>query len=60
MKLYSVKNFKVGQNILGFYLCKEKYIKKTRLGDSYIDLILQDVTGKVRAKIWNHACHFSN
>tara|TARA_Y100001970_G_scaffold185591_1_gene225725 strand:- start:16079 stop:16909 length:831 start_codon:yes stop_codon:yes gene_type:complete len=60
MKLYSVKNFKVGQNILGFYLCKEKYIKKTRLGDSYIDLILQDVTGKVRAKIWNHASHFSN
>ena len=55
MKLYSVENFKVGQDILGFYLCKEKYIKKTRLGDSYIDLILQDATGRVRAKVWNHA-----
>ena len=60
MKLSCVGDFKVGQNISGFYLCKEKYLKKTRLGDSYIDLILQDVTGKVRAKVWNHANHFSN
>jgi 3'-5' exoribonuclease len=60
MELSCVEDFKVGQSISGFYLCKEKYLKKTRLGDSYIDLILQDVTGKVRAKVWNHANHFSN
>ena len=60
MELSSVESFKVGQNILGFYLCKQKYIKKTRLGDSYIDLILQDSTGRVRAKVWNHAKHFSD
>jgi len=60
IKLFSIKNFKVGQNISGFYLCKDKYMKKTRLGDSYIDLILQDSTGKIRAKIWSHAKHFSN
>ena len=60
IKLFSIKNFKVGQSVSGFYLCKDKYIKKTRLGDSYIDLILQDSTGKIRAKIWSHAKHFSN
>ena len=60
IKLFSIKNFKVGQDVSGFYLCKDKYIKKTRLGDSYIDLILQDSTGKIRAKIWNHAKHFSS
>mgnify|MGYP001157195827 CR=1 FL=1 len=60
IKLFSIKSFKVGQNVSGFYLCKDKYIKKTRLGDSYIDLILQDSTGKIRAKIWSHAKHFSN
>ena len=60
IRLISIKNFKVGQDVSGFYLCKDKYIKKTRLGDSYIDLILQDSTGKIRAKIWNHAKHFSN
>ena len=60
MKLFPIKKFKVGQDIFGFYLCRKKYIKKTRLGDAYIDLILQDSTGKIRAKIWNHVEHFSN
>ena len=60
IKLFPIKKIKVGQNISGFYLCKNKYIKKTRLGDLYIDLILQDSTGKIRAKIWSNAKHFSN
>ena len=60
MKLFSIKDFKIGHTISGFYLCKEKYVKKTRLGDAYIDLVLQDATGKIRAKVWSHAKYFSN
>ena len=59
MKLCSIKDFKLGNKISGFYLCKKKYFKNTRLGDSYIDLILQDSSGIVRGKVWNHAKHFS-
>ena len=60
MQLFSIKDFKIGHTISGFYLCKEKYVKKTRLGDAYIDLVLQDATGKIRAKVWSHAKYFSN
>lgn len=58
--LSSIDKFKVGQTIFGFYLCKEKYNKKTRLGDDYIDLVLKDATSNIRAKIWENAKYFTN
>ena len=48
-----IKDFKEGMDVRGFYLCKYVEQKTTRLGDEYLDLMLQDKTGSVRAKIWS-------
>ena len=42
MKIHQINSFKVGNLIKGFFLCKEKYFKSTRLGDPFIDLIIAD------------------
>ncbi|MCH9023517.1 MAG: HD domain-containing protein, partial [Planctomycetes bacterium] len=36
----------------GFYLVTEKSLRKTRAGDSYLDMTLSDKTGKISAKMW--------
>ena len=59
MKFLNIDELKLGENVYGYYLCKKKYTKKTRLGDLYIDLILEDFSGIVRAKVWNHVDHFT-
>ena len=46
-------DFKEGMNIKGFYLCKYVETKITRLGDEYLDFVLEDKTGIIRAKIWS-------
>ena len=48
-----IKDFKEGVNVKGFYLCKYVEKKTTRLGDEYLDLMLEDKTGHIRAKIWS-------
>ena len=48
MKPVLIKNFKIGANIYGFYICKKIECKLTRLGDEYLDLLLQDKTGLIR------------
>ena len=48
-----IKDFKEGMNIKGFYLCKYVETKITRLGDEYLDFVLEDKTGIIRAKIWS-------
>ena len=56
IKIKSIDEFKIGQNIYGFYqsIFKEKKISKN--GDYYIDLLLKDRTGQINGKIW----HFTN
>ena len=56
IKTKHIDEFKIGQNIYGFYqsIFKEKKISKN--GDPYIDLSLRDSTGHINAKIW----HFSD
>ena len=49
-----ISYFKCGDKIKGFYLCKNFQIKISRLGDEYIDLILEDSSGSIRAKIWSY------
>ena len=53
MKITSIKNFKEGDQITGFFLCKSVENKITRLGDEYLDLILEDQSGSIKAKIWS-------
>ena len=60
MKLSTISSFKVGSTIRGFYICKEKSHRNTKNGDSYLDLILQDKTGKISAKIWDEVSHFDD
>jgi len=60
MKLTLIKNFKTGQDIHGFFICKKIECKLTRLGDEYLDLILQDKTGIIRGKIWSNVSQFKN
>ena len=56
IKIKSIDELKIGQNIYGFYqsIFKEKKISKN--GDYYIDLLLKDRTGQINGKIW----HFTN
>ena len=51
-KPQQISSFEPDKEIEGFYLVTEKNIRKTRAGDSYIDLTLQDKTGKISAKVW--------
>lgn len=51
--LRQISNFKVGQLISGFFICKQKYVKTTKNGDFYLDLVLSDSTGIVMAKLWD-------
>ena len=52
--LTSIKNFKEGKEIQGFFLCVEKKLRHTRKGDLYIDIELRDITGYISAKIWDN------
>ena len=47
-----INEFRIGQNIYGFYHSTFKEIKISKNGDKYIDIELRDRTGKINAKIW--------
>ena len=48
-----IKDFKIGEEITGFYLVKAKNIKTSSANKTYIDFTLQDITGEVNAKLWD-------
>lgn len=47
-----IKDFKEGDRISDIYLCKHKQSAVTKNGKSYENVILQDKTGTIDAKIW--------
>jgi len=47
-----IKDFKIGEEITGFYLVKAKNVKTSSANKPYIDFTLQDITGEVNAKLW--------
>ena len=51
-KIQSISSFKPDSDVQGFYLVVEKSLRKTRAGDSYLDMTLSDNTGKISAKMW--------
>ncbi len=48
-----VETFREGIHVSDVYLCKNKQIALTKSGKEYGNLILQDKTGTVDAKIWD-------
>ena len=48
-----IETFHEGNHISDIYLCKTKQIQPTKTGKEYGNLILQDKTGTIEAKIWD-------
>ena len=48
-----IREFKEGDRITGIYLCKHKQAAVTKNGNPYENVILQDKTGTLDAKIWD-------
>ena len=48
-----IESFREGDRVAGVYLCKHKQSAVTKNGKSYDNVILQDKTGTVDAKIWD-------
>jgi 3'-5' exoribonuclease len=54
MKSVFINNLVSDMKLQGFYLCIEKRIRRKRDGSSYVDLLLQDKSGIIRARIWDN------
>lgn len=59
MQLTAIKEFEENSVIQGFFVCLEKRLRTTRSGDAYLDLLLQDASGRITARIWENADHFN-
>lgn len=53
MKMRYIETFHERNHISDIYLCKTKQIQLTKTGKEYGNLILQDKTGTIEAKIWD-------
>ncbi|HIB70356.1 MAG TPA: HD domain-containing protein [Candidatus Marinimicrobia bacterium] len=58
-KLVPITKLKADADIQGFYLCKEKHLRKTRSREFYLDLTLTDATGEIGAKVWDQVQEFN-
>ena len=57
-KPLNISNLKEGDTIKGFFLCRSFQCKFTRLGDEYIDCVLENSSGSIRSKIWSFIDEF--
>ena len=48
-----IKDYKDGEKLFDIYLCKHKQAAVTKNGKPYENLILQDKTGTIDAKVWD-------
>ena len=48
-----IKDYKEGDRIFDIYLCKHKQSAVTKNGKAYDNVILQDKTGTLDAKVWD-------
>lgn len=48
-----IETFREGERVSGIYLCKTRQSALTKAGKSYENLMFQDKTGTVDAKIWD-------
>ena len=54
MKSILIDNLVSGMKLQGFYLCVEKKSRRKKDGSIYHDLLLQDKSGIIRARIWDN------
>ncbi|MBC8226409.1 MAG: hypothetical protein HOL62_02970 [Candidatus Marinimicrobia bacterium] len=54
MKSILIDNLVSGMKLQGFYLCVEKKSRRKKDGSIYLDLLLQDKSGIIRARIWDN------
>ncbi len=59
LKITAIKDYQENTTVQGFFLCLEKNRHTTKLGDYYLDLLLQDATGRIPARVWDNVDHFS-
>ena len=59
MKSILITNLVADMRFQGFYLCIEKKNQKKRDGSPYLNLLLQDKSGVIRARIWDKVDTFS-
>ncbi|MBI65659.1 MAG: hypothetical protein CMG64_05160 [Candidatus Marinimicrobia bacterium] len=60
MKYKFIKDLSQGDQVKSFFFCEQKNLKKTRFGDQYLDLIIIDKTGSMKAKIWKHVDFYND
>ncbi|MBP3728817.1 MAG: HD domain-containing protein [Lachnospiraceae bacterium] len=51
--MYSIENWREGDNISEIVLCRSKEVAQTKVGKNYYSLKLQDASGSVDGKIWD-------
>ena len=51
-RLPKISDFDQNANGWGFFLCSRKDLRSGRSGTEYLDLILQDASGEIRAKVF--------
>lgn len=49
----SIRDFEVGERIEGYYLIRELNLRTSASNNKYFDLVLEDASGHINAKIWN-------
>jgi len=52
-----IDSFREGERVSGIYLCKSRQSALTKAGKAYENVIFQDKTGTVDAKIWDPNSH---
>ena len=52
-----IETFREGERVSGVYLCKSRQSALTKAGKAYENVIFQDKTGTVDAKIWDPNSH---
>lgn len=52
-----IETFREGERVSGIYLCKSRQPALTKAGKAYENVIFQDKTGTVDAKIWDPNSH---
>jgi len=58
VKLTSINDFKENTTVQGFFLCLKKNLRTTKVGDYYLDLLLQDASGRIQGKVWDNVDHY--
>ena len=54
MKSILISNLVSGMKLQGFYLCTQKKMRRKKDGSIYLDLLLQDKSGIIRARLWDN------